>query len=579
MDVEGQLVPKPVYLWGVLAVLTLLLYCWLLPSPIPGIPRNESLGILGDMPSMLRYARRTGEPTAWFREQTEKLQAPLVQVFLRPFSKPFLVLADFRESQDIMMRRKDFDRSRFTNDLMGGPAPNHHIIQPTNGVWKAHRRLLQDLMTPSYLGMVGLPAVYGSALNLVKLWKVKAALAQGRPFSARGDMFFVTLDAILGFSFGDAFQHSAMRPQLDLLGSMMSEESDRLNREDGEGRDVPVEFPEAPLNEYVDAILNAGNILEALQSSIVPKLTYWWLSRKRAYRRAHRVKDDYIRHELEQAVRRLEERKEDEEETWVRSAVDLMVARERKFAAQDGRTPEYYSGIMLDEIFGFVVAGHDTTSTTLLWGLKFLTANPHVQVRLRERLHAAYPSAAAEKRTPSMQEIAHTTVPYLDATVEEMLRCAKTAPAITREATVDTQLLGYPVPKGTNVFMLSNGASFFTPSFEIDESKRSKASRAAKVRKLDESSDMAAFAPERWLVYQDGQETYDATAGPQLVFGLGTRGCYGRRLAYLEMKVLVTLIVWTFELSPVPASLASDAAVDGLSHQPRECYVRLREVV
>jgi cytochrome P450 len=31
-----------------------------------------------------------------------------------------------------------------------------------------------------------------------------------------------------------------------------------------------------------------------------------------------------------------------------------------------------------DELFGFLVAGHDTTSTTLCWGVKFLTQHQEV---------------------------------------------------------------------------------------------------------------------------------------------------------------------------------------------------------
>jgi cytochrome P450 len=64
---------------------------------------------------------------------------------------------------------------------------------------------------------------------------------------------------------------------------------------------------------------------------------------------------------------------------------------------------------------------------------------------------------------------------------------------------------------------------------------------------------MTLFKPERWIV---GDE-FDATAGPQLAFDLGTRGCYGKRLVYVEMRILLTLIVWNFELLPYPTALPS----------------------
>lgn len=83
-----------------------------------------------------------------------------------------------------------------------------------------------------------------------------------------------------------------------------------------------------------------------------------------------------------------------------------------------------------------------------------------------------------------------------------------------------------------------------------------------------------AFKPERWIV---GGE-FDATAGPQLAFGLGTRGCYGKRLVYVEMRVLLTLIVWNFELLLCSTALSSYKSILITTHEPQQCYVRLREI-
>ncbi|KAL3447616.1 cytochrome P450 monooxygenase [Aspergillus insuetus] len=584
-------------------LLLLFIYLSLLPARIPGIPSNPSLGILGDLLSLLSHFQKTGETTSWFPLQNKAHASPLVQVFLRPFTlkqTPFILLADFRESRDILTRRgREFDRSSFIADLMGGAVPGHHIVLRTGDAWKRQRRLLQDLMGPKFLGDVAAPRVYGCAMDLVRVWRGKLRLGGGRAFSAREDMFYATVDAILKFSFGDAFVHPTLEAQMGMLQGLDCEETVRLNsvpvpaqRGHGQGDldsldedTAPAVFGEAPIHPSVRALLDAASIIEELQRSAVPKLTYWWISRKKGYREAQRLKDGYIRDHMARAVCRLEDSdREEKPGNQSQSAVDLMVAREKQLAQQEGREPDYLSRIMSDEIFGFVVGGHDTTSTTLLWGLKLLTANPEAQSRLRACLQSAHAQAIKERRPPSIREITHTPIAYLDAAIEEILRCGNTSPVITREATVDTTVLGHPVPKGTNVFMLSNGASFFAPSFDIAESARSKTSQASRDRKLDESGDMAAFLPDRWLVSgsacgtNDGAWEFDATAGPQLVFGLGTRGCYGRRFAYLEMRVLVTLIVWHFELLGVPEGLASWAAVDGLSHQPRECFVRLREI-
>jgi cytochrome P450 len=221
------------------------------------------------------------------------------------------------------------------------------------------------------------------------------------------------------------------------------------------------------------------------------------------------------------------------------------------------------------------VAGHDTTSSGLGWTLKFLTDNPKVQTELRAGLRSAHAIAATERRVPTLPEIAANKVPYLDAVWEETLRLS--AVSVTREATCNTTLLGHHIPKGTVVFLLSNGPSFYGPSLPIDDEKRSPSSRGSAVRRWDELGDMRAFDPERWLVRDgEGGVEFNATAGPQLVFGLGTRGCFGKRLAYLEARIIITMVIWNFELLPVPRGLGGYDATDGVTHRARDCYVRLR---
>lgn len=148
-------------------------------------------------------------------------------------------------------------------------------------------------------------------------------------------------------------------------------------------------------------------------------------------------------------------------------------------------------------------------------------------------------------------------------------------------ATVDTVVLGRRIPKGTTVMMLGNGPGYVGPPVgEVPEEMRSESCRAAKGRTGSwNSTDIGAFKPERWLVEQDdGSLEFNATAGPLLTFGLGPRGCFGRRMAYLELKIFLVLLAWNFELLGLPPHLNTDDAVDKLTHQPKECYLRLRKI-
>lgn len=61
-------------------------------------------------------------------------------------------------------------------------------------------------------------------------------------------------------------------------------------------------------------------------------------------------------------------------------------------------------------------------------------------------------------------------------------------------------------------------------------------------------------------------------------FGGGLRGCFGKKLAYLEIRTLLVLLVWSFELQQVPEGLRGYEAVDVLTHKPRKCYLRVEEI-
>lgn len=581
------LLETPSLLVGILASALLalyLLYVRLSPKPIPGIPYNKEAArsIFGDMPSLAAHATATGEPMDWFRQQTEKHRpSPLCQVFVRPFAKPFVLLSDFREVQAMMLSRpKDFDRSRIFRDILGGAGVHHHILKKTNSAWRAQRKLLSDLMTPAFIHNVAAAHVYEAIDNIIELWEAKARIADGRPFNVELDAYYLALDAVVAFSYGNSYSERALTPQIELLNSLTKDEIAALRQGDS---DHLIEFPEAKVHEALAATLTMVQMTDKLQSSVVPTFTWWWLSKTAKIRKAWSARDRFVTGEIEKAVSRLQGQGDDD--GWMRCAVDLIVSRVRQFAAKEGRSPEYVTPVIIEEVFGFVMAGHESSSSTLIWALKYLTNHPELQKKLRDTLHKAHEVAFKEKRPPTVDEIIHTQIPFLDAVMDEVLRFGTPIPFLARDAELDTEILGVHIPKGTVVFTHTLGPSMMTPPVEgIDSKSRYPSSDGSRTGEWA-ADDMSKFRPERWLKETVNNETgekeyvYDPNSGPFLAFGLGQRGCFGRRLGLFEFRNSLTMLIWHFEFLPVPAALSGYAARDGLTRRPKDAVVRLRRVV
>ncbi|GKT50630.1 cytochrome P450 monooxygenase TRI13 [Colletotrichum spaethianum] len=571
-----------VFAFGILALF--FFYQALLPRPLSGIPYNEAAAksLLGDMPEMVGHAEKTGEMYDWLGAQNIKHRSPIIQVFGRPFSKPWVIISDFYETQDILMRRgKEFDRSAFTADLLRGVIPEHHSRWQTNDEYKSRRRLIGDILTPSFLRQVAAPLLHESTMRMTALWREKARLAKGHPFWAMKDISHFALDAVLGFTFGPGLEGlSATQPNVDVLSSMPSLPSGD-NSEDTTDLE-PVELPHAPPSPVIEGLLKLSDSLETAMKSLFPVLAHWFLRQRPAMKTAIRVKEDFIRRQIDLSTARVQI---GSEKHAVRCAVDEMVRRESSQAAKEQRPPAFHTRLFYDELYGFTLGGHESTSNSNQWAVKTLARHQRQQAKLRSILREALSAAVAEKRVPTAQEVMQVRCPYLEASIEELFRVSLTAPMCVRSATQDTEILGCRIPKGTIVFQVWNQAGYTQPGFSVDEALRTPGVRAAMSNKGpvgtsatgdDSGFDPAAYVPERWLLEtKDGKEVFDATRGRNMIFSMGPRSCYGRKLAYVQMRMFVVLVLWNFQLEVLPHELNTTGAYDKLTREPHDCYVKL----
>ncbi|KKY29302.1 putative cytochrome p450 [Diaporthe ampelina] len=584
-----------------------------LPKPLPGIPYNHGAAgkLFGDVPEMMSYVRRTKRifvrvsmavvsghwrtssivivltpHQCWLTSLTDRHDSPIVQAFIKPFSLPWVVITDPFESQDILLRRtREFDRAPFFGEIVGGLLPRQHShFLSTDGQFRRNRALVNHLMAPTFIREVSAPEMHGAAEGMIRVWGVKCDRAAGRAFSAHHDLTYLALDAILAAVFGLAKEENITAQRLREVQNCTPPGLDSPTKDSGE----PVPFPETEgvVPPISAAIITLSMSLTENQLSPAPALTAWVMRKLPYMRRAIAIKDEYVRRKVDECIPLIEAAGDTPSTTQPRSALHSVLLRERDTASKEGRKPQYHSRAIADEFIGFMMAGHDTTATTMAWSVKLLADSPGPQARLRAELRAALPAAAAGRRAPSYAELAGAHVPYLDATVEEVLRHANSIAFVVRRAMCDAPVLGRVVPRDTNVFLMANGAGYLTPNRPVEPdalrgpgARRGVASNARALTGVWDDGDIGVFRPERWLRATEEGTAFDPMAGPSLPFGAGPRGCFGKRLALQALRIQIALVVWHFELRRCPAELSGYNAVQRFAREPTQCYVRLARVV
>jgi len=123
------------------------------------------------------------------------------------------------------------------------------------------------------------------------------------------------------------------------------------------------------------------------------------------------------------------------------------------------------------------------------------------------------------------------------------------------------------------------------PPIPVADEMRSPSARAAEAGAARvcewDVSDIGVFKPERWLVARadgTGVLEFDPAAGPMMAFGGGPRGCVGRRLAYMQLRVVVSVLIWHLEFLDLPEELRDYGQLDVLTTLPRMAHVKPRKV-
>lgn len=203
----------------------------------------------------------------------------------------------------------------------------------------------------------------------------------------------------------------------------------------------------------------------------------------------------------------------------------------------NAKDPETGNGLSTPELWGeanvLMIAGSDTTSTTLASVIFYLVRTPRAMELLKKEVRENFDSVEDIVTGNKLNDLV-----YLKACLDEALRLAPAVPgALPREvmeggAVVDGMFL----PPGTNCG---------TPTYSIHRQDRY-------YREPQE------FVPERWVEgatcqastgsWSSTKETVETARRAFCPFSIGPRGCIGKSMALMEMRLTLARMMFLFDI-------------------------------
>jgi cytochrome P450 len=172
-----------------------------------------------------------------------------------------------------------------------------------------------------------------------------------------------------------------------------------------------------------------------------------------------------------------------------------------------------------DEIKTLLIAGHETTATTLGWTFYLLSKHPEVTEQLRAEL-----DEVLGDRAPTAEDVPN--LKYTTMVLYESLRLYPPLWIVSRMPIEDDEIAGYPVKAGTSVIICSYVTHRHPEFWDNPE----------------------GFEPER----HTPERMKERHRYAYIPFGGGPRGCIGFPFAIMEMPLVLARVLQQFRVNLVP---------------------------
>uniref|UniRef100_A0A8C0V3A1 unspecific monooxygenase n=1 Tax=Cyanistes caeruleus TaxID=156563 RepID=A0A8C0V3A1_CYACU len=206
---------------------------------------------------------------------------------------------------------------------------------------------------------------------------------------------------------------------------------------------------------------------------------------------------------------------------------------------KDRPNSSFHMKNLITSAFDLFLAGTETTSTTVRYGLLLLLKYPKIQEKVQEEID----QVVGRSRKPCVAD--RTQMPYTDAVVHEIQRFISLVPlSLPHTVTKDTSFRDYVIPKGTTIFPVLTSV--------LHDSK--------------EFPNPHEFNPEHFLNKNGSFRKSDFF----MPFSAGKRICPGEGLARMEIFLLIATILQNFTLKSVvnPQELNITPTLSGTGNVP-----------
>ncbi|MFJ8164044.1 cytochrome P450 [Streptomyces sp. NPDC096136] len=209
--------------------------------------------------------------------------------------------------------------------------------------------------------------------------------------------------------------------------------------------------------------------------------------------------------------------------------------------AQSSGDAAFDAAELRDQVLIFLLAGHETTATSLAFALHLLGRHPEEQALAREEV-----LRVLGDRTPQAADL--DRLPYLTRVLKEAMRLYPAAPVIGREAVAATEIDGYAVPAGATV-ILAPWVTHRHPRYWSDPDR---------------------FDPDRFTPEAEAERPRYAW----FPFGGGPRACIGQHFSMLESVIALAMILRAYEFEAVDTEVPLGAGITLQTKGPVRCRVR-----